>query len=197
MLKPIPHKTLIMRFVFSTFFCLIANFLFAQSFSAADSANDMLLKIRCPKAYAQTGKPLPGFSFIYNGKVLNNDSLRGKVVMINFWFEGCHPCMAEMDALNELFEKLKSNKDFKLVSISTDNEETINRVKQKFAIKYEIIPVDRKECSQIMFDCGFPLSIVLDKNGRINYFHAAGSIKKEEAREGVMKELLPRIQTIL
>lgn len=153
--------------------------------------------MRCPKAYAQIGKPLPEFSLKYNGRILNNDSLKGKVVIINFWFEGCHPCMAEMDALNELFEKLKSNKDFRFVSISTDNEETINRVKQKFAIKYDIIPVTKKECSQIMFECGFPLSIVINKKGVINYFHADGSIKKEEAREGVITELLPRIISIL
>jgi peroxiredoxin len=195
--KPTRYKTLTRRFIFSTFFCLIANLLFAQSFSAPDSLNDMLLKMRCPKAYAQIGKPLPEFSLKYNGRILNNDSLKGKVVIINFWFEGCHPCMAEMDALNELFEKLKSNKDFRFVSISTDNEETINRVKQKFAIKYDIIPVTKKECSQIMFECGFPLSIVINKKGVINYFHADGSIKKEEAREGVITELLPRIISIL
>src|SRR5438309_8280297 len=82
------------------------------------------------------GKPFPAFVAANEQGSINNDSLKGKVVLINFWFEGCHPCIAEFDALNELAEKLKPNKDFEFISFTWDNAETIQRVKEKYQLQF-------------------------------------------------------------
>jgi thiol-disulfide isomerase/thioredoxin len=42
-----------------------------------------------------------------NGSLFTNDSLKNRVSFINFWFEGCHPCVAEFPALNELYSKYR------------------------------------------------------------------------------------------
>ncbi|MGN6399767.1 MAG: TlpA family protein disulfide reductase, partial [Flavisolibacter sp.] len=59
---------------------------------------DSLMKV---KASQILGKPFPTFTAVNEQSTINNDSLKGKVVLINFWFEGCHPCRAEFGALNE------------------------------------------------------------------------------------------------
>lgn len=74
---------------------------------------DSLLEARTREAL---GKPFPTFAANEQGKI-NKDSLKGKVVLINFWFEGRHPCLAEFSALNELVEKLKGNKGFEFISL--------------------------------------------------------------------------------
>ena len=132
-----------------------------------------------------------------NGRKVSNDLLKNKVVLINFWFEGCHPCMAEMDALNELHTTLKSNKDFLFVSFTWDNPETIKRVKEKYNINFGILSTDDIECQRLNFSNGYPTSIILDRSGTIKYLHSGGSVEKEKARELVMNELLVEIKKIL
>src|SRR5271154_2699875 len=51
---------------------------------------------------AETGKTAPGFSFTMNGKQTHLSDLRGKVVVLNFWFSSCPPCIEEAPALNRL-----------------------------------------------------------------------------------------------
>src|SRR5437762_1839939 len=70
---------------------------------------DSLMKA---KANQILGKPFPHFVAANEKGKISNDSLIGKVVLINFWFEGCQPCIAEFDALNELAQKLTENKNF-------------------------------------------------------------------------------------
>jgi thiol-disulfide isomerase/thioredoxin len=47
---------------------------------------------------------------------MNDDSLKEEAVLINFWFEGFHTCLAKFGALNELAEKWKRNKEFEFIS---------------------------------------------------------------------------------
>lgn len=49
---------------------------------------------------------------------VNNEELRGRVVLINFWGTWCPPCRAEMPDLNALNEKYRDNEDFRLLAVS-------------------------------------------------------------------------------
>lgn len=151
----------------------------------------------CPKGYAAISHPYPEFRITSENSAVDNQSLKGKVVLINFWFEGCHPCMAEMEALNELFKEMKSNKDFVFISLTWENREIINRVKEKYALTFEVFSTRSKECQRLNFGCGYPTSIVLDKTGTVKYRHSGGSPKKEEANAFIMTTLLSEIQSLL
>jgi thiol-disulfide isomerase/thioredoxin len=184
-----------MRPLLSAIFLLMTASLFAQSKPTMMSGNiDSLL---CPKGYTAIGQPYLTFKLTSQNKMIDNESLHGKVVFINFWFEGCHPCMAEMEALNELFEKTKNNKDFVFISLTWDNPETIKRVKEKYGLGFDVFSASDKECQRLNFGCGYPTSIILDKKGSVKYRHSGGSLKKEEAREFVVTTLLSEIQSLL
>ena len=186
-----------MKFIFSIVCVFIIGFSFSQSTSAsADNIDSIYLRLR-PDIKKRIGQPYLDFSFTSNGKTISNDMLKGKVVLINFWFEGCHPCMAEMGALNELYEKLKDNDDFKFISITRDNDEAIARVKKKFSLKFDIISTTDKECRRLIFNTGYPISIILDKTGAVKFMHFYGSIEVQKAREHVMTTVLSEIQSLL
>ncbi|MEG1564544.1 MAG: TlpA disulfide reductase family protein [Bacteroides sp.] len=52
------------------------------------------------------GKPCPVFSLTdLNGRLWSNESVRGKVTLINFWQVTGGPCMREIPWLNKLCEK--------------------------------------------------------------------------------------------
>ena len=52
------------------------------------------------------------FSYTDRGEIIDNNYLKGKTVFINFWFEACAPCIAEFEAFNEMYTKLKGNPNF-------------------------------------------------------------------------------------
>jgi peroxiredoxin len=188
-------KNFTMRPILSAIFLLMTTLLFAQSKPTMMSGNiDSLL---CPNGYAAIGQPYLTFKLTDQNKVVDNESLHGKVVFINFWFEGCHPCMVEMEALNELFDMTKNYKNFVFISLTRDNQETLNRVREKFGLNFPVFSASDNECQRLNFGCGYPTSIILDKSGNVKYRHSGGSLKKDEAKEFVLTTLLTEIESLL
>jgi peroxiredoxin len=175
---------------------LMASLLFIQSFSQI-RRTDNVDSLLCPIGFASIGHPYLTFKLSNDKRTVDNQSINGKVVFINFWFEGCHPCMAEMEALNKLFEKMKDKKDFVFITITWDNKETIKRVKKKYSLSFDIFAANTKECQLLNFGCAYPTHIVLDKTGRVRYLHNGGSNNKADADEFVMNTLFTEIQGLL
>ncbi len=71
--------------------------------------------------YAGINRLAPDFELpATDGKRVQLSSLRGKVVILNFWTKTCAPCLDEMDELAELAALLKPTPGIQLVTISTD-----------------------------------------------------------------------------
>jgi peroxiredoxin len=165
---------------------------FAQTPSKHPTVNmDSLFQAKMKEAI---GKPFPKFAVADKDGIVNNDSLMGKVVLINFWFKACHPCIAEFGALNELAEKLKGTKDFQFISFTRENAKTIKKLTEKYKLQFKALSLDDKECKRLNQNNGYPTTIILDRQGVIKYLVSGGSIDPQEARKFVMNGLLPKIQ---
>lgn len=71
--------------------------------------------------YAGLNRTAPDFELAALGSTkLRLASLRGKVVILNFWTKTCKPCMEEMPALARLAKLLSGRKDIVLVTVNTD-----------------------------------------------------------------------------
>ncbi len=55
-----------------------------------------------------------------NGKLITMEDLKGKTVLIDFWFTGCKPCESVAAKLRKVEESFKNTKDVVFVSISID-----------------------------------------------------------------------------
>jgi len=72
--------------------------------------------------YAGANRRLPSFSLPdLHGQQVTSDSLRGKVVVLNFWTKTCGPCLEEMPEIAELAKILRDRKDVAVVTISIDD----------------------------------------------------------------------------
>jgi thiol-disulfide isomerase/thioredoxin len=81
------------------------------------------------------GCPMPPFSYktIENEQV-SQEKLPGKVVVMNFWFQSCTPCLNELPGLNKLAETYKDS-DVVFLAFGRDSEASIRRDCLKKCVK--------------------------------------------------------------
>jgi thiol-disulfide isomerase/thioredoxin len=70
----------------------------------------------------KVGSPVPSFSFVSlddSSIVVNNESMKGKFYLIDFWATWCYFCVEDLKTLNDVYEKYKNN-NFTILSVSED-----------------------------------------------------------------------------
>lgn len=140
--------------------------------------------IRAREAFA-VGKTLAHFSAPYKNEIFTNDNLLGKIVFVNLWFAACPPCMAEMDALNELYDSLKSRPNFEFISFTYDPQKTIDSVVKRYHIQYKVLQVSQQDCYRLNMNNGFPASLIAGADGKIKYLNIGGYSDGEKVRQSV------------
>ncbi len=52
------------------------------------------------------------------GEIIDNEALKGKVVMLDFWFIGCGPCYTKFPEVQRLYDKYKDDDQVELYAIN-------------------------------------------------------------------------------
>ena len=174
-------KKLVIYFCFSLFPCLV----FAQPNAnkqrpTVDIEYDTDLAV---------GKQFLSFSAVtLDGETVNEQSLKGKVTLVNFWFEGCPPCVAEFDAISSLYCKYKDNPNIEVISFTKDDTEVARKAVKDHGIPYAVCALSSKECSRLKFEIGgYPANMIVDKQGNIVYLHTGGYADKEKAVSHILE----------
>ena len=102
-------------------------------------------------------------------KVLN--SMKGKVVYVDFWASGCRPCCAEMKPAAELRERMKG-KDVEFIYLSTDDDHSkmcasLDKLKLTGCKVYRIL---NPKAAKFIYEYNInliPRYILINKNGKI------------------------------
>ena len=139
----------------------------------------------------------------FSGKNFDGNSVdeslfsNNAVTVVNFWFTGCKPCVAELSKLNELNDAIKSMGG-EVIGINTEtfdgNEDAIKEaaaVLDSQGAKYRNISVDSdssvgKYASDIM---AFPTTILVDRNGNIVGDPMLGGIDNKDNYDTLMKQI--------
>ena len=127
-----------------------------------------------PKA----GEHFPQFSEKdMDGRTWTNDSVRGRVMVLNLWYSGCGPCRAEMPELSTWKEKFPNVMFF---SATYHDAEIVKRITDKHHFTWTHL-VEAKDMMSWIGNEGFPLTIVVDKKGIVRYaVHGTNESKREE-----------------
>lgn len=122
---------------------------------------------------------------------------KNAVTVMNFWFTGCKPCVAELSKLNELNDAIKSMGG-EVVGVNTDTfdgkEATIKEAKkilESQGAKYRNFALDSssdagKYASEIM---AFPTTILVDRKGNVVGEPMVGGIDNQDNYDALMKQI--------
>lgn len=118
---------------------------------------------------ALVGQLAPDFKLpLVGGGEVQLSSLRGKVVMVNFWATWCPPCKAEMPSMERLYAQLK-NSGFELLAINVevDGLEVLPEFLQQHPHTFPVA-VDTEGDIQVQYGVfRFPESFIVDRDGKV------------------------------
>uniref|UniRef100_UPI00375384E8 TlpA family protein disulfide reductase n=1 Tax=Flavobacterium sp. TaxID=239 RepID=UPI00375384E8 len=123
-----------------------------------------------------------------NGLKFNLENLKGKVIVLNFWFTQCAPCVAEFPELNQLKQKYKSQ-PVVFFAITWNNIETINKFLLNHKLDFTIIPNGKLVIDKFKIP-HYPYNIVINKNGEIEYINDALVLNLSKKLENKIEEFL-------
>jgi peroxiredoxin len=133
------------------------------------------------------GDEAPGWQLpMMDGKLLSLAGLRGKTIVVDFWFKDCSPCVLQMVELESLRKKY-ANKNivFLGINIKDDNSSELEEFLQRRGINATIV-MNGSAIRQPYRVSGAPVLYVIDKNGKIIY-----------AQDGYSKDMKSKVEVLL
>ncbi len=105
------------------------------------------------------------------GQPLKLSSLRGKVVLLDFWASWCEPCKKELPLLSKMAPRLKQ-KGIEIVAVNIDDDKAKAAafVKEK-GINLTVVPDAGKQIVGKWEPPKMPSSFVVDKAGTVRAVH--------------------------
>ncbi len=114
------------------------------------------------------GNQAPNFTTqLISGQNVSLESLKGRIVLINFWATWCGPCRAEMP----FFQRLADNydkKDFQVLAIDfLEQPATITKFTDQLGLKFDVGLDQKGEINRAYNVLSYPTSYVIGRDGKI------------------------------
>ncbi len=134
----------------------------------------------------KTGETMPDLSgFKLEGKL--PDSLKGKVVMLDFWASWCEPCKQSFPTMNELQTKY-SGQGLEVIAINVDeNKADMEAFLKKNSASFTVL---RDAAQKLVDKAGIstmPTSFLIDREGKIRFAHSG--YRGEETKKKYEQEI--------
>jgi thiol-disulfide isomerase/thioredoxin len=122
----------------------------------------------CAFAGDESGQPAPRFrAKTTAGTQFNNESIKGKVVLFEFWTTWCQYCEAEASLVDDIAKEFA---DKGLIVLAVDVLEPDQRVKKYLADHPRSVPIVLTKDTNLaaMYNAqSYPIYVVIDRDGNI------------------------------
>jgi thiol-disulfide isomerase/thioredoxin len=140
-------------------------------------------------AALKVGDTLPDLaSFKLEGKLPG--SLKGKIVVVDFWASWCLPCAKSFPVLNELQKKYGD----RLVVVAVNVDEQASKMEsfmKKHAVSFTVVRDAEQKLVAVAEPATMPTSFILDGKGKVRFLH--NGFHGEDTR----KEYVTEIESLL
>ena len=117
--------------------------------------------------------PAPGFTLPSNGgEQVSLASLKGKVVMVNFWATWCVPCRQEMPHLQALYERY-NGLGFELlaVNVEKDNAEGARKWLEETPVTFPVLFDSSNQVTKLYKVQTMPSTVLIGRDGTMRFIH--------------------------
>ena len=137
-------------------------------------------------------KPAPRFDLPTPSGNVTLDSLRGKVVLVDFWASWCAPCRQSFPWMSTLYKRYAPD-GLVIVAINLDKkrelaEDFLSDFSPPFIVAFD--PAGKT--AEAFGVPAMPSSYIVSRNGTVLYSHAGFDAKKSEIIEDQIKEAFAR-----
>lgn len=146
-----------MKYIKITIVTILFNIFSSLNITAQSKVENSLIGINAP---VFSVKDIQG-----NKKSLN--SLKGKIIILNFGFIECKPCVREMPELNNLVKKYK-NDNVEFIGFSGNGSMQINSFLKEQDFLYNIVPNSKSVIKDYRIS-SYPTNIIIDQNAKVVY----------------------------
>ncbi len=120
-----------------------------------------------------------------NGKVVDTAKLsnEGKPFIISFFATWCKPCNRELKAIHEVYADWQDETGVKLIAISIDQAQNIQKVKPMvdgFSWEYDVLLDPNSEFLRAMGVSMIPHTFIIDGEGKVAESHSGYTDGAEE-----------------
>ena len=145
-----------------------------------------------------TAGPAPDFTLTtLDGGQINLASLKGRVVVVNFWASWCGPCRQEAPVLERVWQQYK-DKDVVIVGVAyTDTEKNAKAYLQQFGNTYPNGLDLGTKISEMYNIQGVPETFIIDKNGNVSRFFKVPFVEDAQQNYDGGKQLTDAIDAAL
>lgn len=152
------------------------------------------LWFRPPADVSDENRPAPPWQVaLPDGRALTSDSLRGKVVLVNFWATWCPYCRKEKPAIDAFWQDYRE-RGFEVVSISVDDPpEKIAEWMRDKEYAFMAAPTNASVAHAFGNVKSVPTSFIVDTEGRIRH-KIAGQVHYPRLEKLVVPLLNPTLQ---
>lgn len=111
---------------------------------------------------------------------------KGKVTLLEFWIRHCGYCIEAVKKLNLLNDKYK-DKNFELLAVNTEaSRDDIKQFAAKHPMNYTVLFGNKSDINKDYGIYGFPLIVLIDKNGKVIY---SGGLEIDKITEIIDKNI--------
>lgn len=123
------------------------------------------------------------------GEDVSLESLRGQIVLVNFWGTWCGPCIREMPDLQEVYEQYADS--FTILALATggDTQEDVIEFREEYELTFPLI-VDEGDVINDQYGIvNRPSTFILDQDGVIVFRHFGPVVESQlmEVLESLME----------
>jgi peroxiredoxin len=123
------------------------------------------------------------------GDSLKMDEWRGKVVVLNFWFIACPPCVAEIPALNRLVDHYRKE-DVVFVAFALDDALSLVKFLKREEFKFEMVAGGPTFAEYYCIVSGYPTTMIIDKTGILREIPNPASMSVYRELKGLIDKYL-------